>query len=832
MPAPPVPPLHTVVQFAACLDIGQRRLLLVGGNALAGQPQVYAGRLLPGGAPFDLRALVNTILGALFDLSLPAGFPALPIDTLDATITRAAAPAQSSYRFDASSSVVVGNPFQAVLPIPVQFNGFQIALRSHAGAAGKQLRLSTVVTSSSGALAGLGEVSGSVVLGQGRYALGVSIAHEVSISGLLGSLLDCQIPPALALFLPTFKPLAPGMPLRIYYANADVEGGTPAQPDSYLRGLHVDQCVVEILDQQFSIAMDWRGAADYSFGASVAPLDFGFFKLSGPAVPLLPSPGLGGPQVTVGRSAAGLAISLGATLGFPDLAPLSLTLTAQDQGSAGQVFSGTITYQGTVLGVSNPTLGIAWSKADGFQLGPFPEPSGLDSFIDFAKQLQALSQQPRSGCQALTSFVFKRAITTTFHFNAGLGSGTAALPSTAGVQVYIGGSYDIYILGQLICTIPIGPIPLTIAVPGSLGELGDAIVATLLGSAEALVRGLWNKQDAFFKLLAAQALIKGGQELIDQLICNAGGEAVGKPVVDETAAELVAAAEAGAMDTLLAAATVLAAATAALSFFASIWKCISGEQKRENAAAQRRHDQAVQRIEQLLAINNFAVIYVFDGSQCRAQARWDGLDISDPNATLAATLVDLTGGGGSHDFPVAINADSFTAPMALLPGRSYKLMLCGSYSFNDSPCSGIPVDDDISVDILTPTLTAAYQPAANQVVANWPPTAGFSTPDGTPVSAVLYLLSLWDTVAGQPVAGIAASVPVSGPAPAGGYRASLSLLPAQPPYFQPQAGTRYQLQLQACANHALFDSAGVRGDAFAAGRGIDHTLIGISFDVQ
>ncbi|MFZ2403581.1 MAG: hypothetical protein WAW41_00475 [Methylobacter sp.] len=778
--------ISTLVQFSLSMQIAGCALRLTGGNTDVKAEQVYTGTLLSSGAPFSLKHFANHILSDLTLPAVPTDFPDISINTLSAAITcpphGSTSKGSGSFTFQGSSTL---------------------------------LFLRDII------------ISGQLVLAGGTCAAGFDISNDLSTAQLLEDLFGCTVPPGLHEFLPTFSPpKSPPEPIRLYYASAALSATLANESVNFRKGLNLDQCNVEILNHTFAINLQVQGADDFCIGASAGLIDLGILQISSPGTgtTVLPNPAQGGPVVQVQKQkAANLSIDLKAQLiFFPGNDSISLDLSAEYTTitDSQKGFIGTVTYDGSILGMSNPTLKIEWSKSGGLKIRDFPFPDSTD-ILDFAKQIKTIANASSGSCGQLADFAFKHTVTTRFklHIKPSTDKGDPCLN--------IDGTYTVFVLGQNICEINFASISATIpqgSIPKNFDDLGRSLSEILSVNARALVQDLWNDKTALTEFLGVQALEQASKTVTANLICHLGGQDAAKATIENTIAKLIPTPPVGPVP-LAAAAAASAAAAATLGFLEQI-KCLTGDQKRQRDAALQQQNDANQKIQSLLTINDFTANYAVETNGTLAiKATWSALsqDAFQPGAFLTLTLTDAS--ASEPPRTLRISEISYKVPPPLTAGKSYTLTLCGYYNYQGHIFSGRPVSSTVtitSLSLVSPAVT--YDAAKNTVTATW----GIQkTPaNDTSVYVDHYTVALWDSTTDTQVEVMSATVP--------GDTTSLchtfSLLPSAEPYFTPVAGNSYQIRLQAVANLPVFnsewDSPPLHVDV-----GIGHTLIGWSFAV-
>lgn len=776
--------ISTRVQFSLFLQIAGRTLRLTGGNTGDKAEQVYTGSLLPGAAPLSLKHFANHILNNLNLPDVPAEFPDIALDALSATITcpphGSTSTANGNFTFQGSSNL----PF----------------------------------------LSGL---NGQLVLAGGNCAAGFDIGNALNTSQLLTDLFGCAVPTDLQEFLPTFSPQSPTQPIRLYYASSSLNTTLANASVKFLKGLNLDQCSVGILNHDFAINLQVQSPDDFCIGASADLIDLGILQIGSPSSSrtVLPNPALGGPVVQVRKQKkANLSIDLKAQLiffpGNNSISPIDLsagytTITGSQKG-----FIGTASYDGSILGTSDPKLSIEWSKSGGLQIRdfPFPDSTGI---IDFAKEIKTIANASSGNCGEVADFAFKHTVTTRFklHIKPSTDNGDPCLN--------IGGAYTVFILGLNICEIDFAPVSATIprtSIPKNFDDLGRFLSETLSTNAQTLAQGLWNDKTALAKFLGVQALEQASKEVTARLICHLGGNDAAKTGI-ENALDGLPAPPAG-LVSLAAAAAAWSVATATLGLLGQILNCLTGAQKSQRNAAQQKQAEESQKIQSILTINDFGATYVVEADGSLAlRATWSALsrDAEQPGTFLTLTLA------GAATETLDIKATEYLFTAAITAGQSYTPTLCGHYNYQGHTFDGLPVSATVAVaslSIASPAVT--YDPAKNTVTTTWSPTAGFQASDSMLfVSVNYYTVALWDSIARVQVEGMSATVPGDTLIP---YH-TFSLLPSAKPYFIPAAGNRYQIRLQAVANLPVFNSQVWESRPFPIDAGIGHTLLGWSFAV-
>lgn len=254
--------------------------------------------------------------------------------------------------------------------------------------------------------------------------------------------------------------------------------------------------------------------ADVNFGAPAVLFDSNFLVLSDTAFAGL------GPHLTIGGGAG--TLECGATLFGTQFGAASVTLT----GGAEPSLAATLTYQGMLMGVSNPSLSLAWDKANGFHVTDFPILAPA-AFIDIVKELQTISEA--AGCGALGDLVLSKVVQTAFYVTPSVTTVApqgvvvpAQSPGAKPVYVVISGFYKLMLADSTtIAAVDLPQLVLTLNAPSSLtfGSFLTTIGAFIEQNATAVVQQLWDDKPALGALAAVAVVPQVMNAVVANLAC-------------------------------------------------------------------------------------------------------------------------------------------------------------------------------------------------------------------------------------------------------------------------------------------------------------------------
>ena len=302
---------------------------------------------------------------------------------------------------------------------------------------------------------------------------------------------------------------------QIYYANLpEGENSITIEDVEYNSGYHIS-ADTEIFDIVFTIAADIPlDKSQISItGYANQPIDLGFAKFTGKkdSDPSQPDESKS-PQLTFTTSSSSTSISIGIGLilfGVPlATADIGYNLTKK-------VFTGTLTYSGSIGFIQNPSISFEWSSESGFKVTSFPMSGGFD--FDLLDKLKNY----KDSCGQLVDLAFKEAVQTKFNINTNIAKTTQ--PDDFLAEIQITGTYDILLAGK--AKIASVPIPdLSVGIPReddfSLNKLPQFILDLFTKNADRIVQQIIDNPERLAAILGIVALKTVTQKAIQTLVCR------------------------------------------------------------------------------------------------------------------------------------------------------------------------------------------------------------------------------------------------------------------------------------------------------------------------
>ena len=302
---------------------------------------------------------------------------------------------------------------------------------------------------------------------------------------------------------------------QIYYANLP-EGENSITIDNveYNSGYHIS-ADTEIFDIVFTVAADIPlDKSQVSItGYANQPIDLGFAKFTGKmdSDPSQPDESRS-PQLTFTTSSSSTSISIGIGLilfGVPlATADIGYNLTKK-------VFTGTLTYSGSIGFIQNPSISFEWSSESGFKVTSFPMSGGFD--FDLLDKLKNY----KDSCGQLVDLAFKEAVQTQFNINTNIAKTTQ--PDDFLAEMQITGTYDVLFAGK--AKIASVPIPdLSVGIPReddfSLNKLPQFILDLFTKNANRIVQQIIDNPERLAAILGIVALKTVTKKAIQTLVCR------------------------------------------------------------------------------------------------------------------------------------------------------------------------------------------------------------------------------------------------------------------------------------------------------------------------
>jgi hypothetical protein len=384
----------------------------------------------------------------------------------------------------------------------------------------------------------------------------------------------------------------------LYYARTQTDN----QPlviagKSYEAGYHID-ANVQFFGQPFTVSVelpvDKDGDGILIQGMYRGVIDFVFLKLTGYTDPDT-NVQLAGMTVFVDTTANKRIYGMKCGLELLGTSGFNLKF---DYTPVSKVYTGEASYNGEILGITNPVIGILYDGAK-ITITSMPMFKDLDELLDLAQAIRAAGQGGE--CGELVGLVFDKAIKSKFHVNfKQTGFENMKLTGT------ITGTYSIDVAGLTTVDVAMPDLELELDLSGgfSLDRILPILAEFLLTNAPKIAKQLLlNPEKTLSVILAKMVVEKFAKELISSLLCRGV-----KPqnvidraneIVEEQATESgeqanngeqggADAAAATTLDAAIAATDVAVAAVGVLAgllgAIQAIWKWFTGESEQEKEA--------------------------------------------------------------------------------------------------------------------------------------------------------------------------------------------------------------------------------------------------------
>ena len=248
-------------------------------------------------------------------------------------------------------------------------------------------------------------------------------------------------------------------------------------------------------------------------GYAKTPIDLGFAKLTGKNSddPGKPDESKS-PELTfmTSSTSTSISISIGLILfQFPlATAEIGYNLTRK-------VFSGTLTYNGSIGFISNPSITCEWSKENGLRVTNFPM-SGAFDFNLFDKL-----RNFKDRCGSLVDLAFKKGVQTKFDINTKISKTKDPQEFLADLQIT--GTYDVLLAGKTkIASIPLPD--LSVGIPReeefTLHRLPQFILDLFTKNSERIIMQIMDNPQRLAAILGIVALKTITKRAAQTLICR------------------------------------------------------------------------------------------------------------------------------------------------------------------------------------------------------------------------------------------------------------------------------------------------------------------------
>jgi hypothetical protein len=809
---------------------------------------IYAGNLDFRQNPVSLVKLVNQFLAEI-DLELPSGFP---LDLVFYYISGFYKTSPKYLQINALASIDFKNPF-GLANITIGFENLMMSISYGTSEKGsiKSLSISgDIVHTPQGGKADTAVKFGSavIVLGNKVNVLGLEIVEDISPAGILEALLSIKIPPEVGFFLPTFRPLSPTQPIRLYKASEKhvyelVKPDGTIQPMPYEEGFNLDQLIIDVVGCQFFVSLNIPNDNKFTLTASTNPVPlFGLVTIQGNE-----DTGTKGPKLTV-QAKDDTVLLQGRLLFFPEEGKPTIGEKIDFRFSFTKdtkEFRGKGTYIGKILEQTNPSIGFSWSETYGFNITEYPfDFTILTQALDWAKQLQELANQSvtdcASACGKIEGLLFNENITTTFAFKYKPAKNKRA--RYFGLDVT--GTYTVSVFSVNI-EVPL-KITLEIRIPSGFSDLGNAIVDSLVANVENIAKALWDNKESLAKLMGMLTLkmtAEAAKKAVCRLACQAGEEALKKALqaaldaAIKAAEQLVAATIETAAEVITAAAGVISAILAFITWLVGL----SDDQKRQKAEAERKQQEARDKIRKFLIIAQHSAVYSEDLPNKGINVSWSEVNKGEiPKKGLIYYTVSVTNKAGTQVYNQQFSQDKRGTRIAisqapnLVCGEIYKVDVQAFYKVNDDkPYSGDVVSDTVITPILqqpVPVMTLNWLDGDKKqrgiIDVSWqvvsPVPAGLTKATLNGYIVELHNITKGSILATQRFSKSKDVLPVS---------CAFQLYHLTDTGLPPDPNDQYQVWIKANATDSDMDSIG-KSDSQIAPTGIEYMQVGYNFKVN
>lgn len=187
-------------------------------------------------------------------------------------------------------------------------------------------------------------------------------------------------------------------------------------------------------------------------------------------------------------------------------------------------FLGEVTYNGELLGVSNPSIEFEWSQKNGFKIRKWPVILDLLELIDFAKAFEELSQMIDSPCEKLVGIAFDAVIKSKCRLDATQVSVKVSANPDAWFALRLQGKLDIMIITDTpAVTVDFPEMVVTITKPTQqfrLSDLPGFLITEIGKNSLELAKQVFTQPKQLTKFMAALGGIKLSSKVLSGLICR------------------------------------------------------------------------------------------------------------------------------------------------------------------------------------------------------------------------------------------------------------------------------------------------------------------------
>ena len=297
---------------------------------------------------------------------------------------------------------------------------------------------------------------------------------------------------------------------EVYYAKAKVE----VDGKTYKEGFH-GETEIQIFGNAFvvEVSVDRRGMAvkgytKFEIDLVVATLTGKHFQQDK------------GPDIEISRydDRTKFELSTGVKLLQEKIGTCSVGYDVQQK-----CFLGKITYDGELLGVSNPSIEFEWGQS-GFKVRKWPVNLDLQDLIDFAKAFEELSRIIESPCEKLVGLVFDKVINTKCRLNVKQVSAKDSGNPDAWLALRLQGKLDIMIVtDEPSVTVDFPEIVATITKPAKqfrLSDLPEFLISEIGKNTLQLAKQVFTQPKQLAKFITALGAIKISKKILESFICR------------------------------------------------------------------------------------------------------------------------------------------------------------------------------------------------------------------------------------------------------------------------------------------------------------------------
>ena len=295
---------------------------------------------------------------------------------------------------------------------------------------------------------------------------------------------------------------------QIYFAKLPQgEDSITIDGFTYSNGYHIS-ADTEVFSVEFTIEanipLDRSGVNITGYAKRCIDLGFAEFTGKNPSKP--------GPELTFATSSTSTSISIGIGLVL-----FKVPLATADIGYnlTKKVFTGKLTYNGTIGIIKNPSISFEWSKETGLRVTSFPMSGAFD--FDLLDKLK----NHEDSCGNLVDLAFKEGIQTKFNINTRLSKTTE--PEVFLADIQITGTYDVLLAGQAkIASIPLPD--LSVGIPReddfTLHKLPKFILDLFTENTDRIVKQIAENPQRLAAILGFAVLKTVTKKIIQTLVCR------------------------------------------------------------------------------------------------------------------------------------------------------------------------------------------------------------------------------------------------------------------------------------------------------------------------